>query len=284
MNVSAGMNMAENSLFPIENIIEKKLSLTDYHIPDKMPKIGVQPVEPLDGTRVTLAGDPFHFGAFKPGDEFVVCDYDLPGENLTQITRGYTDGPVLFQGVSCTEIITHEQDAKGQPLQLVRRLVTRGPRFARIMMVSLRRPDGMGSVEITSLEIPLVLEQRIRWEVVRTTGKAQKSDTNSSVERIAGLVDVFIGKESFRCIRWLRTRTTGMGYREAEEIFVDIGSGLTVLIRGFVGGDYPQIGEFQRAPQVEIIGEIFYLRYVRRVLRQRGDHPLYERIQMLARS
>ncbi|MGB3975241.1 MAG: hypothetical protein WBM02_05400 [bacterium] len=276
--------MTEKSHYSIEGIIEKKLSLTDFHIPDKMPKIGVQTVESSDGGRVTLAGDPFHFGAFQPGDEFVVCDYDLPQENLTQITRGYTDGPVLFQGAICTEIVTHEQDAKGQPLQLVRRLVTRGPRFARILLVSLRRPDGMGSVEITSLEIPLVLEQRIRWVVVRTTANDPADETAGSVERIAGLVDVFIGKQSFRCIRWLRTRTTGMGYREAEEIFVDIERGLTVLIRGFVGGDYPQIGALQRSPQVEIIGEIFYLRYVRRVLRHSGDHPLLERIQMLARG
>lgn len=247
----------------------------EFHIPEKAPRIGIQGVDslPSESVRVTLGGDPFHFGAFDAGDEFVVCDYDLPDENLTQVSWGCTLGPVLFQGQTCTEIVTHEQDEHGQPLQLVRRLVARGTRFARILLISLRRPDGMGSVEITGLEFPLVLESRIRWQVVRAAGRQQGDEPESNTERITGVVDVFVGKQSFRCLRWLRPRTTGMGYRAAEEIFVDIESGMTVLIRGFVGSDYPKIDRFQRSPQLEITGEIFYLRYIRRVLRHRKGQP-----------
>jgi hypothetical protein len=278
-NGFAGMNMTEKpyrsiSDPPGDHELEKPVH-TEFHIPEKAPRIGVQGVDnpPSETVRVTLGGDPFHFGAFDAGDEFVVCDYDLPDENLTQVSRGYTLGPVLFQGQTCTEIVTHEHDARGQPLQLVRRLVTRGTRFAKIMLISLRRPDGMGSVEITGLEFPLALEPRIRWQVVRAAGTQQKAEPESNTERITGVVDVFVGKQSFRCLRWLRPRTTGMGYRAAEEIFVDIESSMTVLIRGFVGSDYPKIDQFQRSPQLEIAGEIFYLRYIRRVLRHRKGQP-----------
>ncbi len=73
-----------------------------------------------------------------------------------------------------------------------------------------------------------------------------------NVERITDLAEVCIGKQKYRCLRWLRPRTTGFGYRESEEIFVEITSGLTVLIRGFVGSDFPDLDKFQRSPKLEI--------------------------------
>jgi hypothetical protein len=248
-------------------------AIHDMHIPEKAPRIGILCLDPAtDAPRIELKGDPFHFGAFEPGDEFAVCDYDLPDENLSQVSYGVTRGPCWFQGHQCTEILTQEHDLKGEPLQLVRRLVTRGTRFARILLVSLRRPNGMGSVEITNLEFPMFIETRIRWQVVRAGIQPEADSSDANIERITGLADVFVGKQKFRCFRWLRPRTTGIGFREAEEIFVDSITGLTVLIRGFVGSDFPNIDAFQRSPQLEIAGEIFYLRYIRRVIRQ--DEPL----------
>jgi hypothetical protein len=240
----------------------------DIHIPEKAPRIGVQINDPQpDNIRIALKGDPFHFGSFSFDDEFIICDYDLPDETLTQVSHGYTRGPILFRGYQCTEIFTREQDTDGNALQIVRRLVVPGRRFAKILLVCLRRPSGMGSVEITNLEFPLFLEPRIRWLVVGGKHDSLTNGPEINIERITGLVDVFIGKQSFQCFRWLRPRTTGIGHREAEEIFTDINTGLTVLIRGFVGSDYPKLEQFQRSPQLEIAGEIFYLQYIRRVIR-----------------
>ncbi|MBN1879188.1 hypothetical protein JW823_03680 [bacterium] len=240
---------------------------TDIHIPERAPKIGIRSLEPaVESVRVDLRGDPFHFGTFDVGDDFTVCDYDLPDETLSQVSRGQTRGPVWFQGYRCTEILSRELSAGGEPLQLVRRLVSRGTRFARILLISLRRPTGMGSVEITNLEFPVSLEPRNRWQVIRGAGSGNPPEMN--IERITGLMEVCMGKQKFQCLRWLRPRTTGFGYREAEEIFIEINSGLTVLIRGFVGSDFPDLEKFQRSPKLEVAGEIFYLRYIRRVLRQ----------------
>ncbi len=240
----------------------------DLHIPEKAPRIGIQSLDTVtDNTRVKLTGDPFHFGSFVPGDEFLVCDYDFPDEILTQVSRGSTTGPILFLGHRCTEIVTYERDARGNPLQTVRRLITPGNRFAKILLICLKRMNGMGSVEVVNLEFPLFIEPGLRWQVVRSSGKTSSELRAGNVERITSPVDLFLGKESFRCIRWLRPRTTGMGYREAEEIFIDVASGLTVLIRGFVGSDFPRLEQFQRSPQLEIAGEIFYLQYIRRIIR-----------------
>ncbi|MBN1296386.1 hypothetical protein JXA80_06370 [bacterium] len=240
----------------------------EWNYPDKAPKIGVEPIDPgPDPCRVHMAGDPFHFGMFVPNDQFAVCDYDLPDENLTQITRGITRGPVAFNGRVCTEIICREFEPEGKTIQYVRRLVAAGHRFGHILLITLRRPGGMGSVEITDLEFPLVIEPRGRWNVFRCSGPIHSGNTQLDVHRITGPVQVFVGKDCYRCLRWLRPRTSGLGYREAEELMVDIETGLTVLVRSYVGSGYPDIEQFQRSPKLELAGEIFYLRYIRRVLR-----------------
>ncbi len=106
------------------------------HIPERAPKIGIRNLEVGDDAiRVELRGDPFHFGTFDYGDEFTICDYDLPDEILSQVSRGTTSGPVWFQGYKCTEILSQEHDLHGEPLQLIRRLITRGPRFAKIVLI-----------------------------------------------------------------------------------------------------------------------------------------------------
>nr|HPQ40958.1 hypothetical protein [bacterium] len=180
----------------------------------------------------------------------------------------------------CTEIVVREFLPDGETIQLVRRLVRPGNRFGHILMITLRRPNGMGTVEVTDLEFPMTIEPKARWQVHRRTGPYRPAagddstagtsadDRSVNVERVTGVMDVHVGKDHYRCLRWLRPRTTGIGYREAEEIFINIETGLTVLVRGFVGSDYPDIEQFQRSPKLEVTGEIFYLRYIRRVMRE----------------
>jgi len=253
------------------------MNAPDRHIPDKAPRIGIAPVDTRgEHVRVILKGDPIHFGAFESGDEFVVCDYDLPDETLTQISRGMTRGPVMCEGRRCTEIVSREYLPGGEALQQVRRLVTADARFGHILWISLRRPNGMGNVEITDLEFPIALEPKTRWHVHRRSEPFRDTPESSriahtNIERITGVCDVHIGKDHYRCLRWLRPRTTGIGYREAEEIFIDIDSGLTVLIRSFVGAEYPDIERLQRSPKLEVAGEIYSLRYIRRIIRDRPD-------------
>lgn len=254
------------------------MNTADWHFPDKAPKIGIQWLDSTEiSSRVELRGDPFHFGAFEVGDAFAVCDYDLPDESLTQVSTGYTRGPVMFENRACTEIIAREFLPGGETIQWVRRLVVPGHRFGHILLITLRRPNGMGTVEVTDLEFPMTIEPRTRWRVQRRANPFRMTDSthdtgedpdDSNYERITGLMDVHVGKDHFRCLRWLRPRTTGIGYREAEEIFISVDTGLTVLVRGFVGSDYPDIERFQRSPKLEVAGEIFYLRYIRRVLRR----------------
>ncbi|HPQ41822.1 MAG TPA: hypothetical protein PLV45_15750, partial [bacterium] len=82
------------------------MNSADWHFPDKAPKIGIQPAAAGgENVRLLLRGDPFHFGSFDAGDVFAVCDYDLPDESLTQVSRGFTRGPVLFGRDPCTEIV-----------------------------------------------------------------------------------------------------------------------------------------------------------------------------------
>lgn len=247
---------------------------SDLHISERAPKIGIRILDSEENpVKVELHGDPLHFASFDWGDDFTVCDYDLPNETLSQISRSITRGPVWFQGYRCTEVLSQEMDVHGEPLQLVRRLIARGNRFSRILLIASRRPGGMGSVEITNLEFPLHLEPRNRWQVVRTSELGAGLLVETNMERITGKVEVCIGKQKFLCLRWLRPRTSGFGHREAEEIFIEINSGLTVLIRGFVGSDFPELERFQRSPKLEIAGEIFYLRYIRRVIRRTDTIP-----------
>ncbi|MCD4652901.1 hypothetical protein K8T06_03095 [bacterium] len=241
----------------------------DWRFPEKAPRIGIVPVElPSEPVRVILKGDPFHFGSFQVGDEFAVCDYDLPNENLTQVTRGLTRGPVCFQGKNCTEILCREVSPSGEMQQLIRRLVTKSSRFGQVLLTVSRRSNGMGTVEITGLEFPLHIEPKSKWTVSRRSVANRSGYVSSNVERITGLVDVFMGKSKYRCLRWLRPRTVGIGYHETEEIFVEVNTGLTVLLRAFVGKGFPDLERYQRSPKLEVTGEIFYLRFIRRVIRQ----------------
>jgi len=240
----------------------------NWHFPEKAPRIGIKSVElPDKPLRVELQGDPFHFGTFSPGDEFAVCDYDLPGENLTQVTRCMTRGPVNFRGKTCTEILSREFTPAGEMLQNIRRLVTKSSRFGQVMLLVTRRPNGMGTVEITGLEFPLFIEPKSRWTVSRSPGKGRSGETLTTIERVTGLVDVFLGKSRYRCLRWLRPKTSDSGYRETDEVFIEINSGLPILIRAFIGAGYSELEKYKRSPKLEITGEIFYLRYIRRVMR-----------------
>lgn len=241
------------------------------HFPEKAPRIGIKNAPSTDDpVRVNLAGDPFHFGKFDDGDEFAVCDYDLPDENLTQITRGLTRAPVRYRNRKSTEILCREYSPDGDLLQLVRRVITRHSRFGQITLIASRRPNGMGTVEQTGIEFPMMIEPKARWNVVRNPGPDRQGERTVNIERITGLVDLHVGKSHYRCLRWLRPRTSNFDYREAEEIFIEVTTGLTVLLRGFIGKGYPDLDTFQRSPKLEVGGEMFHLRYIRRIMRH-GD-------------
>ncbi len=238
--------------------------LTGMNIPGKCPKIGVRLCagKPMD---LMLQGDPFHFGAYLPGDEYLACEYTLPGGSLGQYTRGRTVGNVLYNGLQCLMFVEDERTTDGEPILRSRRILHVGSTFVETLLVFIRRTDGSGFIENTRLELPLRMNSRSRWRVVETDDSGDQRITR---RRIDGVYDVTIGKKRVRCVRWIRMHAgSEYAFEEAQEIFVSVDTGLTVLVRNYKGRGWPNWEVLKKNPRIEIQGHIFYLWSVRLVLR-----------------
>jgi hypothetical protein len=240
-------------------------SFSGLNIPRKCPRIGIDQQTGVI-SKFRIKGDPFHYGGFTPGDEFIVCEYDQPGGQLSQITKGRTMGGVAFRELPCVAVIEDSYTSEGDPILRSRRIVNVGTFFARTLLVLLRRNDGSGMIETVNLEIPLFIDSRCRWKVVESSsadGKCQISQ-----QRVDGLFNVRIGKKETQCIRWLRMHAdTAEAFEEADEVYISVESGLTVLIRHYKGRGWPQIEELKKNLKLVIDGHLFYLWYVRRIIR-----------------
>ena len=238
--------------------------MMDLNIPQKCPKIGTKRIK-AETLTVQLKGDPFHMGAYEPGDEFVACDYDMPSGKLSQIIRGQTSGPLMYRGVKCIEITENQYDPEGVAQLQTRRIVHRSSRFTHTVLSIARRSNGSGMIEKLDLKLPLSVYINGRWNV-REMSQDQPT-ASTSLERVDGLYKIHIGKRSETCIRWLRTRQGDVPYEEAEETFISTETGLPILLRHYLGTGWSRLDELRLSHKIEIEGSIFHLWFVRRVTR-----------------
>ncbi len=247
-------------------------SFTFQDISTKCPKIGISVLreyrELIPSGQIRLNGDPFHMGEFRPGSEWMACDYDMPGGTLSQVLRGLTRGPIIWQGKQCLELVAADYNTTGDYLGQTRHIVDVGPRFSTVYLTQNRRADGHGSIEKIHQQTPQIVSPDSRWRVTDTFLQPDGSyRSRIRRQKIGGVFTVYVGKAMYPCIQWIRTRITDAGYEEAEEVFVSLRTGLTVLIRHYIGQGWPGLDEFKKSPKMESDGRIYYLWFVRRVLR-----------------
>jgi hypothetical protein len=239
---------------------------TEIALPRKCPKIGI---ERLEGpcSPVTLSGDPFALNAFRPGSEYVACDYDQPDGKITQIIRGRTKGPILYHGLPCIDMIQDQCNAEGKAEVRFRRIVHTGTHSTHTLLSTMDRADGgTGLLECVDLEQPLEIDPRCRWRVWEK--ETPDSEPILYHQQVDGLFNLHIGKRSMQCLRWLRLRTgQNHTFEEVEESFIATRTGLAVLIQHYIGKGWPQLDELKRSPKIEIQGQIFFLWFIRRVFR-----------------
>ncbi len=242
-------------------------------LPKKCPKIGLTPMPGAEHhiaqKKITIQGDPFHIGAYRSGDEFIACDYDLPDGNLSLVVRGSTNGPLIYENRSCYELNAVEYTPTGESITMTRRIIYLSSRFAHTVLVHVRRNDGTGIVEAINYELPLTIEPHFKWQVTEadlSTGNPS-ADMKMIHEQTGNFYQVFIGKKKWECLQWLRTFTSQAGHEQAEESYISIQSGLPVLIRHFIGHGWPNLDEYRKSPKMEHNGRIYYLWYIRRIIR-----------------
>jgi len=229
---------------------------------------------PTFGDLVCLKGDPFNIGSYSPGSEYTAGDYDMPDGNLSQILRGRTRGPITYRGFRCVEIIEDQYSPTGEPLMRIRRIVHPDERIARTLLTMTRRMDGTGLIERNEIELPTEIGARFRWRVVETDCETDPKSV-AGIQTVDGLFRVHIGKKTSECLRWIRTRSAGVGeMEEAEEVFIACDSGLTILIRHYIGRGWPNLDDFKKCPKIEMAGNIYYLWYVRRILHESGPESV----------
>jgi hypothetical protein len=232
----------------------------------KCPKIGADKVIG-DIKRMVLKCEPFYLGSFSPGDEYTACDYDWPDGKITQLFHGMTKGPVHFRGVECIEINEIAYSPEGDPLSRTRRIIYLTPRFAHTLLSITRRQDGSGFIERSDLAVPLSMDGKSRWKVSEIDSESGAPPIISD-QKIDGIWNLHIAKHTTPCLRWMRTRTgDDLAYEEAEEVFVSTETGMTELVRHYIGRGWPKIEDFKLSPKIEIEGHIYYLWFVRKVLR-----------------
>jgi len=215
-----------------------------------------------------MNGDPFHIGAYSVGDTFMTCDYDLPSGALSQTIRGVTRGPVQFEDLSCLELLTAEYSVQGDFIAQSRRIVYVGPRFARTLFTHRRRANGEGLIEKIQHEVPRFINLKSKWRVKESRLQPDSSFESSEIrQKIGGFFRVNIGKTIYHCLQWIRTRISPTGGHEAEEVLICVRTGLTVMIRHYIGRGWPNLDDHKKSPKMENGGEIYYLWFVRRVLR-----------------
>lgn len=236
-------------------------------ISKKCPKIGIDRITST-AEFLSLKGDPFNLGAFLPGSEYCAGDYDMPDGNLSQILRGRTRGPVFYRGYRCVELTENQYSPSGDPLMRIRRIIHPDEQMARTLLTLTKRTDGSGLLERNEIELPTEIGARFRWRVVDTDYDPNEKKT-VSVQHVDGLFAVQIGKQKSECLRWIRTRAAEAGgMDEAEEVYVSKQSGLTVLVRHYIGKGWPNLDDFRKCPKIEMAGNIYYLWYVRRVIHE----------------
>jgi len=239
--------------------------LTGQTIPKKCLNIGIKklvgPCKPL-----RIFGDPFHLCAFIIGDEFVACDYDQPENKLTQILRGRTTGPTDYNGWSCIETLEDQITPDGTPLLRSKRTIHVSNHFAYTILNMTKRPDGSGLIEPVHLELPLLINDKFHWNVWEKD--LDSSEPQLYYQQVDGLYSVSIGKQSEQCLRWIRLRNSPPHpFDEAEEAYISIKTGLTILLQHYVGKGWSQLHKLKKSPKIEIKGHIFHLWFIRRILR-----------------
>ncbi|MBN1356967.1 hypothetical protein JXA40_11965 [bacterium] len=239
--------------------------LSGEHLPKKCPRIGIDRLSG-SGPSLSITGDPFFLNAYHPGDEYIACDYDQPSGTLSLIIRGRTEGPLYYGGWSCLDLIQDQINPEGLPEIRSRRIIRNGIHFTHTLLTSIQRRDGTGMIEQVHLETPRVIDGKSRWNVwEKETGDARPGCFTQQVD---GLFQVHIGKQSEQCLRWVRLRANRDNmFEEADEAFISVRSGLTILLRHYIGKDWPRLDKLKRSPKMEIRGQIFYLWFVRRVFR-----------------